>query len=180
VYSEYCKLLFPTDGQFKLGVILLDKYTKLKNEASQILGSDNKSCLKQFLCEEFFNYLTPYQLLFIQCVLGSQSATGHAMWYINDNTSTLFNTPADQNYKFITKTKQYEEQRTAHCDESLKPYYISISINALFNHINPSLNMTLTQYYDAINILDMPGSLSEQVNKYLRILTPEQSNIVYL
>lgn len=183
VYSKYCKLLFPTDGQVKLGIILLNKFAELKSNmdtktgTNQMSYTDNNLNLKKFLCEEFFNYLTPNQLLFIQCVLGSQTVTGHTMWHINNTTTTLFNTPIDMEYKFITNTRN---QQVVNCSDTYKQYYISMSICALFNHIDPSINLTLRQFYDAINILDMPCSLTEQVNNYLRILTPEQSNIAYL
>ena len=187
VYSEWHDSLIPTDGQFKLAVILLDKFAQLKNKQNMDKNMDknrnknmnNNHKLDQFLCEEFFNYLTPYQLLLIQGVLGCHTVTGHAMWQINEKTASLFNTPDDQEYKFITP-RQMGDSRTAHCDESYKPYYIPSSICTLFSHMCPSLTMTISQFYDGINILDMPCSLSEQIDRYLWTLTPEQSNIVYL
>jgi len=181
IYSEWGSILDITNGQLKLAVLLLDKFAELKKNMNRHTGID---AVRRFLCEEFLNYLTPCQLLFLQAVMGCQSVAGQSMWCICVKTDALFNTPNDQSYLFVTDDPRtlvgnYPSPRQAYCDESQNTYYITRSICTLFAYIEPYQRLTLTQTYDAINILDMPDSKA-RLDRYLWILTPEQSNIIYL
>ena len=182
LYTGWGGILKITDGQFKLAVLLVEKFTELKNKMAN--GEERLDQIRRIICEEFFNYLTPYQLICIQAVLGSVSLSGLSMWRINKHTSALFNTPYDQQYQFITDAgprnrEIYFATRKANCDELQKEHYITRSICTLFGHIRHSLCLTYLQLYDSINILDMPGC-EQRLDRYLWILTNDQAGITYL
>lgn len=179
ICTEWIKRLCITDGQLKLAVLLTEKFGELKNKLSRVgSGEARLEHIRQFICEEFFNYLTPYQILFIQGVFGSISLTGQYMWRIDSQTTGLFNTPNDQQYQFITPYSE-SGNRTANCMDSQKTYYIPISICTLFRHIYAPIRITTAQLLDAINILDMP-EYTARLARYLLILTNDQAGIIYL
>jgi hypothetical protein len=173
IFTEWVKWLCITDGQLKLAVLLIEKFTELKNKLSDGNSEARLEQIRRFICDEFFNYLTPYQLLFIQGVFGSISLSGQSMWRIDIQTTGLFNTPNDQQYRSL-----YPESgnRTANCIESQKAYYISCSICILFRHIYSPIRLTTEQLFYAINILDMPD-YTARLDRYLCILTNDQAGI---
>lgn len=185
VYSTYGGFLKLTDGQLKLAVLLVEKINAMKAE----IAIDNISqkvlldWFNKFLCEEFLNYLSTEQLLFMQCVMGSVSASGQSMWCIDDKTSRLFDSPNDLEmyYSFINDDDRdpvYRPIRKPQCDASQLEHYISRSICTLFDHPLTGIRLTLDQLYDAINILDMPSEVADKLWRYMWILTPEQAKIV--
>lgn len=109
ICTEWVTQICITDGQLKLAVLLTEKFGELKNKLSGVgSGEARLDHIRRFICEEFFNYLTPYQLLFIQAVFGSMSLGGQSMWRIDSQTTGLFNTPNDQQYRSLYNLSQPE------------------------------------------------------------------------
>jgi hypothetical protein len=183
IFTEFAGKLYIVDGQLKLAVLLIEKFTELKNKLSCDNGEARLDYIRRFICEEFFNYLTPYQLLFIQSVLGCSSLSGKSMWYFDDKTSRLFNSPDDVMYSLINNeaiSPYFHLMYYPKCADNQLEHYITRSICTLFNHPVADFKLTLAQLHDVINILDLPETLVNKLKQYMWLLNSTQCNIVYL
>jgi hypothetical protein len=102
------------------------------------------------------------------------------MWYIDDKTSRLFNSPDDVMYSLINNEPISHLMYYPKCADNQLEHYITRSICTLFNHPVADLKLTLAQLHDVINILDLQETLVNKLKQYMWLLNSIQCNIVYL